>query len=365
MINSPLKNDINYSVGMKPENIIRTVIRDNFYKIFSDVNIFIDRHGTTSSSDIKVLFNTMISLYPNAEYKFITRSEFVMYADNLLFFVESYLKRDSDDDYGDENANVEEYGRSAIFKNQFDVYGKKEDVSVAIAKISASIPGNITSTVSWAFKMNYGIDTSTVRLDPTIIYDECYPWFKDGVSSVIDSYLNSNSSIFLLYGPPGTGKTSFIRHFLTSRNLKGVLSYDEAILADELFFNRFITTARYDVMIIEDADTMLTSRDKDHNRIMNRFLNVSDGIIKFPSKKFIFTTNSVDLSNIDPALLRKGRCFAATEFRELTPTEAEKVATAANIQNRSWQSKSKWSLAEIFNDDVEEVEKPVIRKMGF
>jgi ATP-dependent 26S proteasome regulatory subunit len=42
---------------------------------------------------------------------------------------------------------------------------------------------------------------------------------------------------------------------------------------------------------------------------MSRFLNISDGLIKLPNKKLVFTTNVTNFENIDSALLRPGRCF--------------------------------------------------------
>ena len=77
----------------------------------------------------------------------------------------------------------------------------------------------------------------------------------------------------------------------------------------------------------------------------------------------VFTTNIAQLSKVDQALLRKGRCFAAVEFRKLSPKEARIASEAAGQVPQNWNSKKDWSLAEIFNADLEIVEDQ--KKPGF
>ena len=103
------------------------------------------------------------------------------------------------------------------------------------------------------------------------------------------------------------------------------------------------------MLIVEDADVLLTDRERDRNSIMSKFLNVSDGIVKMDSKKMIFTTNITQLNSVDDALLRKGRCYAAVEFRRLTVREARAAGEAAGLGNIDYSSKDDWSLAELFN----------------
>ncbi len=100
-------------------------------------------------------------------------------------------------------------------------------------------------------------------------------------------------------------------------------------------------------MIIEDADNILSSRERDGNHLMSRFLNVSDGLIKLPNRKLIFTTNIVNPENIDPAILRPGRCFALIQTSELTLVEAQAAARVGGLPIPTEQRR--YSLAEIFN----------------
>lgn len=250
----------------------------------------------------------------------------------------------------------------------FSIYGNRDKVTYIKNLINSLNLNNSPGTVSWFFTTKDGsVQKSSVALSPTTVLDEHYPYLKGGVNSFIQEYLSSNSTIMILYGPPGTGKTSFIRHMLFSNKLKGIVTYDEKVLDNEMVFCNFMVSNEHDIMIIEDADTMMNSRERDHNRIMNRFLNVSDGIIKFPNKKIIFTSNSTNLDKVDDALVRPGRCFAAIEFRKLSPDEAATVASISKLPNRDWAEKQEWSLTEVYNNDTSiSVEKNKIRKfIGF
>jgi hypothetical protein len=65
--------------------------------------------------------------------------------------------------------------------------------------------------------------------------------------------------------------------------------------------------------------------------MMAKFLNVSDGMIKLPGKKTIFTTNLDNIRNVDSALICSGRCFDVLTFRAFTYNEAIDVCRVANL----------------------------------
>jgi ATP-dependent 26S proteasome regulatory subunit len=56
---------------------------------------------------------------------------------------------------------------------------------------------------------------------------------------------------------------------------------------------------------------------------LHRFLAVADGVVRAQGRKIIFTTNLPNISDIDEALLRPGRCFASIRVRPLLPEETE------------------------------------------
>jgi len=81
-------------------------------------------------------------------------------------------------------------------------------------------------------------------------------------------------------------------------------------------------------MVLEDADSFLSSRSKSGNTVMHKFLNVGDGLLSTRGKKIVFSTNLPSTRDIDDALLRVGRCFDVLKFRGLTEQEVKRIAGA-------------------------------------
>ncbi|MBO0757871.1 MAG: hypothetical protein J2P54_18655, partial [Bradyrhizobiaceae bacterium] len=107
----------------------------------------------------------------------------------------------------------------------------------------------------------------------------------------------------------------------------------------------FLTSSETDFLVFEDVDLLLAPRQGDNNDVMSKFLNLSDGIVKFPRKKIVFSTNLSDPGKVDSALTRPGRCFDAPEFRELTYREACAAAEAVGLP----EPDRACTLAELFN----------------
>jgi hypothetical protein len=55
---------------------------------------------------------------------------------------------------------------------------------------------------------------------------------------------------------------------------------------------------------------------------------LTDGVARSQGRKIIFTTNLADVTDIDEALIRPGRCFAIRNLRNLTTDEARARAAA-------------------------------------
>jgi len=130
---------------------------------------------------------------------------------------------------------------------------------------------------------------------------------------------------------------------------------DAGIWESDEVFVEFIT-GRHDAFVVEDADLLPAPR-ADGNQTLHRFLNIADGIVRAHGRKVIFSPNLPNVRDIDPALVRPGRCFARVFVRNLKALEmrrlvnrlcegdAERVAAVVDRLNRD--GKKGWSVAEV------------------
>lgn len=220
-----------------------------------------------------------------------------------------------------------------------------------------SIKADQLKFIDWCYKSEGRLETSTIKLkNVEKISNNAYPWFNNDPIAYFKKYLDSNSANLLLLGPPGTGKSSFIAYMIREFGLETLITYDRELLDSDQLYSKFISS-KYNLLLIEDADTMLLSREKDNNNMLHKLLNTSDGIVDTSGKKIIFTANIENKSRIDSALIRPGRCFDIVDFRHLTYKESCVVADELGIDLKK---EKEYTISEIYNGTGKQ-----IQKMGF
>jgi hypothetical protein len=183
-------------------------------------------------------------------------------------------------------------------------------------------------TIDWHFTDNRGELTSTSfdELMHDGVHDEAYPSLGMAVDEFVDRYLSAAETVLVLQGPPGTGKTRLVRSILSAisrrkaDSAKVMYTADKKSLEGDAIFVEFITGS-HDAFVIEDADHLLLARSSG-NQDLHRFLAIADGVVRAQGRKIIFTTNLANVSDLDDALLRPGRCFANVRTRALVRDEA-------------------------------------------
>lgn len=242
-----------------------------------------------------------------------------------------------------------------------DIYAEPKSAAAIRATIAGMFEKERLAMIKWWYTGEQGRTASRnvyLQKPKTTLHPEFYPDMGDPYV-FIDDYMASDAAVLLLAGPPGTGKTTLLRHMIADRALTAHVIYDEKLMEQDSIFQNFLFDKNSHMLIIEDADTILSPRERDGNKMMARFLSVSDGLIKLPNKKLVFTTNINDFTQVDPALLRPGRCHAQVHTRPLNLTEAQAAAKVANLPIPT--QKGEYTLAELFNQGY----RAKIRQIGF
>jgi len=194
------------------------------------------------------------------------------------------------------------------------------------------------------------LEVSSDRLPVT----EMYPWLNGReLHDFYDDFMNSNANILLLMGPPGTGKTSFIRGLMHHSISSSYLTYNsQQLLSDYAYVSFFQSSSK--LFILEDADNFLKPRNEG-NEIMSKFLNLGDGLVSSKDKKFIFSTNLEDITKIDSALTRNGRCFEVLKFDYLDEKQAKTLASKMNVPLK--EREAQYTISDVFNKPINQIGK--------
>ncbi len=174
----------------------------------------------------------------------------------------------------------------------------------------------------------------------------------------------NDKGLVLLHGPPGTGKTSYV-HFLISKIKKTVIflppNMAEMITSPGLM--GILIENPNSVLVIEDAENIITDRERDGNSPVSALLNLSDGLLSNCLNIQIVCSFNTDLSKVDRALMRKGRLIAKYEFQELEVSKAQKLSNQLGFDSIIEEP---MTLTDIFNQEDKDF-KPVARlqKIGF
>lgn len=157
-----------------------------------------------------------------------------------------------------------------------------------------------------------------------------------------------NSGLYLFHGIPGTGKSTYIRclmHYLNKRviflppKVAGNLDSPELV--------SILIAEPNSVLIIEDAEDLLVSREKDNASSISMLLNLTDGMLGESLGIQVICTFNSSLVNIDRALMRKGRLKAMYEFKPLSIMKSMSLLNKLGISERI--VKEPMTLADIYN----------------
>ena len=185
-----------------------------------------------------------------------------------------------------------------------------------------------------------------------LYYGADFPaWHESFVATIV----GKKSGLSLIEGPPGTGKTTYLRllmaklkethrfYYIPPSSL-GCLVQSELVdfWVDEI--ERHGRKKRF-VVILEDCEAALMTRENDNRSQVSAILNITDGMFADFLRTHVICTINCPSSRLDAALLRPGRLVAHRNFPRLGPTEARKLA---DHLGKGLPAAADYSLAEVF-----------------
>jgi hypothetical protein len=252
---------------------------------------------------------------------------------------------------------------SSLYSNGILIYCKDDSVAERLSKYLYIYQEKKETSFNYitAYQGGFGHNSFELpkNLDvPLDNYTEDFPWEQ------IKNFCEADKpGIFLLYGTPGCGKSMLIRKLILECDTTFFV-LDASILnniTSASFIDYLTDECRNCVLILEDCEGLLKDREHSFNPFMSTILNLTDGLLGDGMKlKFICTFNT-SITQIDPAVLRKGRLVGKYEFKKLSKDKANSVCKRLNLPLINKEA----TLAEIYNQDENDFSRKETKKIGF
>ncbi len=181
-------------------------------------------------------------------------------------------------------------------------------------------------------------------------YTDAMPAWDAGFRALL---LGGRLEFTLFEGEPGTGKTSYVRHLIvTLRDTHRFYYIPPAglqMVVDPEFVSFWAQERRNHakqtfVVILEDADAAIMTREADNRDVASAILNLTDGLLGNFLRLQVLCTINCASTQIDPALLRPGRLLAHRRFARLPATHLANFPDA-----RALPPRPDYTLAELFH----------------
>lgn len=169
---------------------------------------------------------------------------------------------------------------------------------------------------------------------------------------------NPNGRLSILFGPPGTGKTHFIKSLL-GHVPSSIFVYIPPHLVPDISNPGFVSAImdqrashpdKKIILVIEDADQVLSTRMADNMSDINGLLNLTDGFLASSFDIRIIATTNSKVQDLDAAIMRPGRLCVKMNFGLLTQEQAAKCFDGLTSGGRlcDISNKPEYTLAEVY-----------------
>ncbi len=224
-----------------------------------------------------------------------------------------------------------------------------------------------TTDISLIISGNRGLETKEVyikrpKIDFTIHYNDGFLAIHKSIIKQLN--LKDTNGLYLFHGQPGTGKSTYIKYLIHQLRKKVIfISPKMAGELDNLSMTSFLLDNRNAVLVIEDAEELISSREEVRNSSLSMLLNLTDGLLGESLGIQIIATFNTDLKNIDKALLRKGRLSKIYEFK---PLALDRTHALLQKLGHPIEVSHPMPVSDIFNFEINTNHEPKLRKaVGF
>ncbi len=224
-----------------------------------------------------------------------------------------------------------------------------------------------TSDISLIISQKGDLETKEVHIKkPKIDFNIHY---NDGFLAIHKSIVKQlnqkdTNGLYLFHGQPGTGKSTYIKYLIHQLRKKVIfISPKMAGELDNLNMTPFLLENRNSVLVIEDAEELISSREEVRNSNLSMLLNLTDGLLGESLGIQIIATFNTDVQNIDKALLRKGRLSKIYEFK---PLAIDRTNALLHKLGHQIEVSYPMPVSDIFNFEINTNHEPKLRKaVGF
>lgn len=198
------------------------------------------------------------------------------------------------------------------------------------------------------------------QLDVNLLYNDD---FKEIDQIITNSIQKLKSGLILLHGKPGTGKTTYIKNLISKFNDNSFMFIQNDLVPELLKpeFISFLLKNKNCILIIEDAEKVVVSRENENSSVASTILQLTDGLFSDYLNIRVICSFNTNLDKIDKALLRKGRLIARYEFRDLTIEKSNQLLKTLGYK----ETDKEMSIAEIYRQEDKDFGEVDKRRIGF